>query len=370
MELSFTKMHGAGNDFVVIDNRETDLFRRMNVPELAVLLCNRRLGVGADQLLLLCSSNTADFKMMIFNSDGSQVEMCGNGIRCLAKYIWDRGISTRDVLKIETAAGTIRPERNGDLVRVDMGYPVLEAEQIPVDLKSADPVIDYPLKISDREFKITCVSMGNPHAVIFIDEEVDCFPVNVYGPAIENHPFFPNKANVEFVNVLNKKELKMRVWERGTGETLACGTGASAAAVAGMMKDLIERNVTVHLRGGDLNVKWPRNDHVYMTGPAVEVFEGRITNLSEKKAEQRRHQRKTCQIPIEFFRKTESRNKLYQCVVLDISEAGAGMISDVELKPGEVLSLFKKDSQTVLKSAIVIWNTKYKDKNKAGLMFV
>ncbi|MGD0281898.1 MAG: diaminopimelate epimerase, partial [Dissulfurispiraceae bacterium] len=219
-------------------------------------------------------------------------------------------------------------------------------------------------------FKITCVSMGNPHAVIFIDEEVDCFPVSVYGPAIESHPFFPNKTNVEFVNVLNKKELKMRVWERGTGETMACGTGASASAVAGMLKELTERNVAIHLPGGVLNIKWPRNDHVYMTGPAVEVFEGKIANISEKKAEQRRHQRKACEIQLEFFRKAESRDKLYQCTVVDISEAGAGMTSDINLKPGEILSLFKKDSQTVLKSAVVIWNSKYKDKCRVGVMFM
>lgn len=370
MELTFTKMHGTGNDFVVLDNRDADLLRRFNMPELASRLCNRRFGIGADQLLLLCSSVEADFKMLIFNSDGSQVEMCGNGIRCLAKYIWDRGISGKEILSIETMAGTIRPERNGDLVQVDMGEPVLEAEKIPVEIQAKSPVMDYPLKISDRKFKATFVSMGNPHAVIFIDEDVDGFPVSVYGPAIENHPIFPNRTNVEFVNVLKKDELKMRVWERGAGETLACGTGASAAAAAAVLKGLTERKVTVRLSGGDLNIKWPVNGHVFMTGPAVEVFEGRIADLAEKKAEQRRHQRKTCQTGMEFFRKAESRNRLYDAVVIDISEAGAGIVTEVELKTGEIVSLVKKGSQTVIKNAVVIWNTIHKGKCRAGMMFI
>jgi len=267
-------------------------------------------------------------------------------------------------------AGIIRPERHGELVRVDMGAPVLDAEKIPVDLESETPIIDHPLNISDREFKITCVSMGNPHAVIFVDEDIDFFPVGVYGPAIENHSMFPHKTNVEFVNVLNKKELKMRVWERGAGETMACGTGASASVVAGILKGLTERDVTLHLLGGDLNVKWPMDDHVYLTGPAKEVFEGRIANLAEKKVEQRRHQRKACQNQIEFFRKGESKNKLYECVIVDISESGAGLVSDMELKPGEIISLCKRDSQTVLKSAVVIWHARDKEKYRSGLMFI
>ena len=257
-----------------------DLSRHLDIPELARMLCNRRFGIGADQLLLLGSSFVSDFKMAIFNADGSEVEMCGNGIRCLAKYIWDRKISTRDVLKIETVAGVIQPERIGNLIRVDMGAPVLEADKIPVELKSATPIIDHPLKVNDRVFKITCVSMGNPHAVIFLNEDVDGFPVAVYGPVIENNSIFPNKTNVEFVNVLNKKEMKMRVWERGSGETLACGTGASASAVAAMLKGLTEKKVTIHLLGGDITVEWPGDGRVYMTGPAVEVFEGKIVNLS------------------------------------------------------------------------------------------
>ena len=281
MELVFTKMHGTGNDFVVVDSRDVDLSRHFDMAELARILCNRRFGIGADQLLLLRSSNEADFKMVIFNADGSEVEMCGNGIRCLAKYIWDRKISTRDVLKVETIAGIKRSERAGNLVRVDMGEPVLQADKIPVALESAPPIIDYPLEVHDRVFNTTCVSMGNPHAVIFLDEEVRDFPASVYGPAIEHHSMFPNKTNVEFVNVLNKKEMRVRVWERGAGETLACGTGASASAVAAMLKGLTEREVTIHLLGGDITVEWPKDERVYMTGPAVEVFEGRIADLSD-----------------------------------------------------------------------------------------
>ena len=370
MELTFSKMHGAGNDFVVVDSRELNFSRHFDMGELARFLCNRRFGIGADQLLLLCFSALADFKMGIFNADGSEVEMCGNGIRCLARYIWDRKLSDKDVLEIETLTGIIRPERSGRLVKVDMGEPVLKAEKIPVALQSAAPVIDYPLKISDHVFKTTCVSMGNPHAVIFIDEDVTEFPVSVYGPVIECHPLFPNKTNVEFVNVLNKKELKMRVWERGAGETLACGTGASASAVAAMLKGLTERNVTIHLPGGDLSVSWPENSHVYMTGPAVEVFEGRIANLAEKRAEQRRHPRKVCQTQLDFRKKGESKDKIYKGTCIDISEGGVGLISEIELKPGELISFLKKDGQTVLKSAVVIWSANFENKSKAGLMFI
>ena len=370
MELVFTKMHGTGNDFVVVDSRDVDLSRHFDMSELARMLCNRRLGIGADQLLLLFPSSEADFKMVIFNADGSEVEMCGNGIRCLAKYIWDRKISTKDILKIDTGAGVKRTERIGDLVRVDMGKPILEADKIPVALQSATPIIDHPLKVNDRVFNTTCVSMGNPHAVIFINEDVDNFPVTVYGPALEQHPVFPNKTNVEFVNVLNKKEMKMRVWERGVGETLACGTGASASAVAAMLKGLTDRKVTIHLLGGDITVEWPRDDRVYMTGPAVEVFEGRIANLSEKRAEQRRHQRMACQNQFDFYKKGESGNKLYKCKCVDISESGVGVIADTDLKPGAIVSFLRKDGQSVLRNAVVIWTFNFEDKCKAGLMFI
>ncbi|MEK6674011.1 MAG: diaminopimelate epimerase [Nitrospirota bacterium] len=292
--MGFAKMHGLGNDFVLIDARDLAL---PDLPELARYLCHRRFGIGADQMLLLYKSEVADFRMRIFNADGSEVEMCGNGIRCFAKYVWDKGLSGKDVLDIETFAGIIRPERVNGLVKVDMGEPVLEPEMIPVKISQQsavssqqseknelDPlsvthnsssIIDYPLQIDDNEFRITCVSMGNPHAVIVVDN-VATFPVTYYGPMIENHHIFPNRANVEFIEVLNSGEIKMRVWERGSGETMACGTGASAAAVASRLKGLTGKRTTVHLAGGDLLIEFGDDNHVYMTGPAEEVFSGDI----------------------------------------------------------------------------------------------
>ncbi len=274
MKLAFTKMHGIGNDFILIDCREENLCSQLpSVGELSRRLCHRRFGIGADQVLLLFPSKVADFKMKIFNADGSEVEMCGNGIRCLAKYIWDRGISTNDALSVETAAGIIRPERVDGMVKVDMGEPILQAREIPVNL---DGVIkNYPLIIDGKELKITCVSMGNPHAVIFVDN-VEAFDVKRYGPVIETHELFPKRTNVEFIEVMGPERLKMRVWERGAGETMACGTGASAAAVAANLNGFSEKKVTVGLLGGELKIEWSGNNRVYMTGPAEEVFEGRI----------------------------------------------------------------------------------------------
>jgi len=275
-------MHGLGNDFVLMDCRNLKL---PDISSLSKKLCHRRFGIGADQVLLLYASRTADFKMRIFNADGGEVEMCGNGIRCFAKYIWDRKLSGKKILDIETLAGTMKPEKKGDMVRVDMGEPILEPEKIPVKISQKSEVrsqksekniiIDYPLKIKDKTFKITCVSMGNPHAVIIVDNVAD-FPVTYYGPLLEKHELFPKKANVEFIEILNPSEIKMRVWERGSGETMACGTGASAAAAASNLKGLTGKNVTVHLSGGDLYIEWSKNNHIYMTGPAVEVFTGII----------------------------------------------------------------------------------------------
>jgi diaminopimelate epimerase len=274
MNLAFSKMHGLGNDFILIDCR--DAAPAVGNEEWGALsrrLCHRRFGVGADQVLLLYSSVAADFGMRIFNADGSEVEMCGNGIRCLARYIWDRGLSAKDIIEVETAAGIIRPEKTGDLVRVDMGEPVLDGRRIPVDHDGL--VKDFPLRILDREFYITCVSMGNPHAVIVV-EDAARFEVAKYGPLIENNRFFPNRTNVEFIQLLDRGKMRMRVWERGAGETMACGTGASAAVVAAAIKGLAERRVTVLLNGGELVIEWKDDKHVYMTGPAVEVFEGRM----------------------------------------------------------------------------------------------
>jgi len=273
MNVPFTKMHGTGNDFIVVDCRALDL---PDPADFSVKYCHRKFGVGADQVLLLYPSKIADFMMKIFNADGSEVEMCGNGIRCFAKYIWDRNLSSKQVLDVETLAGIIRPERSGTDVRVDMGEPILDPQKIPVNIQSQAMAIDYPLSIDDREFNLTFVSMGNPHAVIFIDDNVSNFQVERYGRKIEIHPLFPKRTNVEFVNVLNRHELIMRVWERGTGETLACGTGACATGVAAMLKGLTQRRVTVKLLGGNLSIDWAENNHVYMTGPAVEVFEGII----------------------------------------------------------------------------------------------
>lgn len=286
MNIHFTKMHGLGNDFILIDCMlQACPFNNEQLVDISKHLCDRRFGVGADQILLLYPSNIADFRMMIFNADGSEVEMCGNGIRCLAKYIWDRGLSSKNILSIETLAGVIRPEKAGDMVKVDMGEPIFEAERIPVrinsKLKTQNPklIIDYPLQLEGREFKITCLSMGNPHAIILVDDVSD-FPVTYYGPMIETHPIFPKRTNVEFIQALSEKELRMRVWERGSGETMACGTGASAVVVAANLKGLTGRSVTVHLPGGGLLIDWAEDNHVYMTGPAVEVFEG-IINIGQ-----------------------------------------------------------------------------------------
>jgi len=286
MKIEFTKMHGLGNDFIVIDTVTESSLAGLATDELSrlsVQLCNRRLAIGADQLLLLCPSQGADFRMRIFNADGSEVEMCGNGIRCLARYIWDRGLSDKKVLEIETLAGIIRPEECNEMVRVDMGMPEFSPEKIPVDIRETDRAvlpetavfIDYPLEVEGQVFDITCLSMGNPHCVTIV-EDVETFPVSYYGPMIENHQIFPARTNVEFIEILNDAEIRMRVWERGAGETMACGTGASAAAVATSLKGITGRDVTVHLLGGDLFIEWSEDGHVYMAGPAATVFDGTI----------------------------------------------------------------------------------------------
>ncbi|MDA8174454.1 MAG: diaminopimelate epimerase [Nitrospiraceae bacterium] len=275
--LPFTKMQGTGNDFVLLDGVSYDM-TGLALPTLSKRICDRRFGIGADQLLLLGLSRSADFSMRIFNADGSEVQMCGNGIRCLASYIWKHKLSGKETLDIETKAGIIRPSLakgqagTAALVRVNMGEPVLDAKRIPVNLEGR--VVDYPLSINGQSFGITCVSMGNPHAVIFV-ADAGAFPVRQYGPLIENHPLFPERTNVEFVQVLDRGRIRMRVWERGSGETLACGTGASASAVAAILKGLTDAKVAVMLEGGILQIEWD-GSVVYMTGPAEEVFEGEI----------------------------------------------------------------------------------------------
>lgn len=282
-------MQGLGNDFILIDCRQ-EAFppKKTGLQALSRRLCDRRFGIGADQILLLDHSMKSDFRMRILNADGSEVEMCGNGIRCLARYIWDNKLSRKRILNIETLAGIIRPQRAGNMVKVDMGEPVFEPGKIPVRLAQKfnstfsngrnTGVIDYPLKVADKKFNITCLSMGNPHTVIFVDQ-VAAFPVGRYGPLIETHDMFPRRTNVEFVEILNASEIKMRVWERGAGETMACGTGASAAAVASALKGLTGETVTVHLPGGALLIERASNTHVHMTGPAKKVFEG-IADIS------------------------------------------------------------------------------------------
>jgi diaminopimelate epimerase len=287
MKLQFTKMHSLGNDFIVIDHRSVNLKK---LQQLAVKLCERRFGIGADQLLLLCDSRRADFKMRILNADGSEVEMCGNGIRCLGKFIWDKKVKSQkskvrknatQQLSIETIGGIKHLRKIGELVEVDMGEPILDRERVPVKIgQRSKPhtslVINYPLRIKDKTFKITCVSMGNPHAIIVV-RDVQSIPVSLYGPMIENHRLFPKRTNVEFIQIVNRKNIIMRVWERGAGETMACGTGASASAVASALLSLTGRKVTVRLPGGKLLIDWSEKDnHVYMTGDAVKVFEGMV----------------------------------------------------------------------------------------------
>lgn len=272
MNLAFTKMHGLGNDFIVLDCRKKDI---PGLSRVVKRLSDRRRGVGFDQALVLRKSVIADFRMDIYNSDGGRVEMCGNGVRCMANYIWKRGLSRKAALSIETLAGIIRPAKDKDLVRVDMGEPALEGRIIPV--KAEGKVIDRPLEIGDRVFPVTCVSMGNPHCVIFV-EAVESFPIAAYGPMIETNGFFPKRTNVEFVQVINKNRIRMRVWERGSGETPACGTGACAAAVASNLKGLAGNSLNVVLDGGVLKIEWSKKDNrVYMTGPAVEVYSGEVT---------------------------------------------------------------------------------------------
>lgn len=275
-KLEFTKMQGAGNDFIVLDLRRRK-FTPAAMKSLMKKLSDRKFGIGFDQALILKTSKKSDFTMEIYNFDGSKVEMCGNGIRCFANYIWSRGLSKKKVLEIETMAGIIRPEKAGKLVKVDMGEPILEAKKIPTTVKNDTTLLDYPIKLKDGSTHlVTTVSMGNPHAVVFV-KDVDNFDVHGVGVQIENHKLFPKRINVEFIEVKSKSRLKMRVWERGTGETLACGTGACAAQVASFLHGKTNRTATLELLGGNLNIEWNKlNNRVYMTGPAEEVFTGTV----------------------------------------------------------------------------------------------
>ncbi|WP_427158232.1 diaminopimelate epimerase [Aliinostoc sp. HNIBRCY26] len=279
MAIEFTKYHGLGNDFILIDNRASKT--PVLSPEKAVQLCDRHFGIGADGVIFaLPGEKDTDYTMRIFNSDGSEPEMCGNGIRCLAGFIADlEGISrNQDTYRIHTLAGVITPQLMPDgQIRVDMGLPRLLASEIPTTLSGADgKVINQPLEVEGKSWDVTCVSMGNPHCITFVPD-VAAIPLETIGPKFEHHPVFPQRTNTEFIEVVSRDYLKMRVWERGAGITLACGTGACASLVAAVLNDKCDRAATVELPGGLLEIEWSELDQrVYMTGPAERVFTGKV----------------------------------------------------------------------------------------------
>lgn len=276
--IKFTKMHGLGNDYIYIDCIKGEKIE--NPSYLAKTMSNRHFGIGSDGLILICKSNIADFKMQMFNYDGSEAEMCGNGIRCVGKYVYDNKLTNNKIITVETLGGIKKLKLNiknkkVETVEVDMGEPIFEAEKIPV-LSDKYPVKNLKIIAEDKEFIFTCVSMGNPHAVTII-ENVIGFDVQRYGEILEKSKIFPQRANIEFVQILDKENVKMRVWERGTGETLACGTGACATVIACNLNGYVKNDVNVELPGGILKIKWNKeNNHVYMTGPAITVFRGEI----------------------------------------------------------------------------------------------
>lgn len=275
--MRFTKMHGAGNDYVYVN-----CFEEKHLPEdpatLAQKISHRRFGVGSDGLILIQPSAVADARMRMFNADGSESEMCGNGIRCVAKYVYDHGIAAKENMTIETGNGVLTLQLHVEsgkakLITVDMGKPILEATMIPTEL-SSDTVIDMPVEFAGHKLNVTCVSMGNPHCVAFVPQATDELVLKL-GPLIETDSRFPKRTNVEFVEVISPTELRQRTWERGSGETWACGTGASAVCVAGVLTGNSQREVLIHLLGGDLRLKWDQDSgRVLMTGTAIEVFSG------------------------------------------------------------------------------------------------
>lgn len=274
--MRFTKMQGIGNDYVYVNGFEEPVD---DASGLARLVSDRHFGIGSDGLILVLPSDEADVRMRMFNADGSEAEMCGNGIRCVAKYAWDHGLSRANPMRVETGGGVkmlslyLDDRELVDRVRVDMGEPVLTPADIPARL-DGDRIIDQPLDLGDQRFDVTCVSMGNPHAVVYCDD-IQAVALETLGPRIETHEAFPSRINAHFVQVHDSAEVFMRTWERGSGVTLACGTGASAVGVAGVLTGRSGRDVLVHLPGGDLQIQWDQGDnHVYMTGPAREVFRG------------------------------------------------------------------------------------------------
>ena len=276
--MKFTKMHGIGNDYVYVNCFEESV---KNPAEVSKFVSDRHFGIGSDGLILISPSAIADFRMNIYNADGSQAEMCGNGIRCVAKYVYDYGLTDKTEISVETLAGIkyLRLQvENGKVasVEVNMGAPILEPKEIPVAVEES-PVVNVPVEVKGKIYHMTCVSMGNPHAIIFMNNVKD-LDIAAIGPYFENHTVFPKRTNTEFVEVLDRNTVNMRVWERGSDETLACGTGACATTVACILNDKTESEVTVHLLGGDWKIRWDREaNQVYMTGPATVVFDGEIT---------------------------------------------------------------------------------------------
>ena len=269
-------MHGAGNDYIYVDCFHEPTPK--DIASTAIAVSDRHTGIGGDGIVLICPSEVADARMRMFNADGSESEMCGNAIRCVAKFVYDRGIAKKPEMNIETLRGVLTMQltagSNGliDQVQVNMGKPILESARIPT-LLPGDPPLNVNLDVDGQVISVTCVSMGNPHCVTFVDELTDDWVLRI-GPQIERHPAFPRRVNAEFIQVISPTEFNMRVWERGSGETMACGTGACAAAVAGALTGRTERTVTAHLRGGDLKLDWSESGDVFMTGPATEVFSG------------------------------------------------------------------------------------------------
>ncbi len=275
--MKFTKMHGCGNDYVYVNLFEEQI---ENPAKVSIAVSDRHFGIGSDGLITIGPSDIADFRMRIYNADGSEAEMCGNGIRCVAKYVYDHKLTDKAEITVETGAGvkTLQLTVEDDkvtLVRVDMGEPILTPDEIPV-VADGDRVVDEPIVVDDKEWRMTCVSMGNPHAVVFVDD-VAHFELEKYGPLFENHVRFPKRTNTEFVQIISRNEAIMRVWERGSAETWACGTGTCATVMACILNGLTDNDVLVHLRGGDLRIVYDeKSNHVFMTGPATEVFEGEI----------------------------------------------------------------------------------------------
>lgn len=275
--MKFTKMHGISNDYIYI-NGATETID--NLSEVAVKLSDRHTGIGSDGIVMILPSKICDFKMRMFNSDGSEAEMCGNASRCVGKYVFDKGLTKKTNISLETLAGkkTLNlhvVDGKVDMVTVDMGEPILRGTDIPT-IFDLPTVVRQPIEVSSKTVLTTCVSMGNPHSVVYVDD-VDSLDLEKIGPSYESHPAFPHKTNTEFVEVISRNEVKMRVWERGAGETMACGTGACAVAVASVLNGFTDRDVCVKLRGGDLNIKWSEDDnHVYMKGSATTVFEGDV----------------------------------------------------------------------------------------------